>query len=205
MDSSTLLLVLDLVGIGVFALSGALTGVEKRLDLFGVLALSFTTALGGGIIRDLLIGVTPPATFTDSRYLIVPAVCGVLVFYVHPAVTRVRRPLMVFDAAGLSLFAVAGAQKSIDAGLNTPSSIGVGMITAVGGGIMRDVLVREIPLVLHREIYATAALLGATIVAVGDRVSWAPTPVAVIGALATFAVRVISKWRGWSAPVAQSR
>jgi len=204
-DSSTLLLVLDLVGIGVFALSGALTGVEKRLDLFGVLALSFTTALGGGIIRDLLIGVTPPATFTDSRYLIVPAVCGVLVFYVHPAVTRVRRPLMVFDAAGLSLFAVAGAQKSIDAGLNTPSSIGVGMITAVGGGIMRDVLVREIPLVLHREIYATAALLGATIVAVGDRVSWAPTPVAVIGALATFAVRVISKWRGWSAPVAQSR
>jgi uncharacterized membrane protein YeiH len=193
------------VGIGVFALSGALTGVEKRLDLFGVLALSFTTALGGGIIRDLLIGVTPPATFTDSRYLIVPAVCGVLVFYVHPAVTRVRRPLMVFDAAGLSLFAVAGAQKSIDAGLNTPSSIGVGMITAVGGGIMRDVLVREIPLVLHREIYATAALLGATIVAVGDRVSWAPTPVAVIGALATFAVRVISKWRGWSAPVAQSR
>jgi uncharacterized membrane protein YeiH len=204
-DSSTLLLVLDLVGIGVFALSGALTGVEKRLDLFGVLALSFTTALGGGIIRDLLIGVTPPATFTDSRYLIVPAVCGVLIFYVHPAVTRVRRPLMVFDAAGLSLFAVAGAQKSIDAGLNTPSSIGVGMITAVGGGIMRDVLVREIPLVLHREIYATAALLGATIVAVGDRVSWAPTPVAVIGALATFAVRVISKWRGWSAPVAQSR
>jgi uncharacterized membrane protein YeiH len=204
-DPSTLLLVLDLVGIGVFALSGALTGVEKKLDLFGVLALSFTTALGGGIIRDLLIGVAPPATFTDSRYLIVPAVCGVLVFYVHPAVTRVRRPLMVFDAAGLSLFAVAGAQKSIDAGLNTPSSIGVGMITAVGGGIMRDVLVREIPLVLHREIYATAALLGATIVAVGDRVSWAPTPVAVIGALATFAVRVISKWRGWSAPVAQNR
>jgi len=204
-DPSTLLLVLDLVGIGVFALSGALTGVEKKLDLFGVLALSYTTALGGGIIRDVLIGVTPPATFTDSRYLIVPAVCGVLVFYVHPAVTRVRRPLMVFDAAGLSLFAVAGAQKSIDAGLNTPSSIGVGMITAVGGGIMRDVLVREIPLVLHREIYATAALLGATIVAVGDRVSWAPTPVAVIGALATFAVRVISKWRGWSAPVAQNR
>jgi uncharacterized membrane protein YeiH len=204
-DPSTLLLVLDLVGIGVFALSGALTGVEKKLDLFGVLALSFTTALGGGIIRDLLIGVAPPATFTDSRYLIVPAVCGVLVFYVHPAVTRVRRPLMVFDAAGLSLFAVAGAQKSIDAGLNTPSSIGVGMITAVGGGIMRDVLVREIPLVLHREIYATAALLGATIVAVGDRVSWAPTPVAIIGALATFAVRVISKWRGWSAPVAQNR
>ena len=205
MNPSTLLLVLDLVGIGVFALSGALTGVQKKLDLFGVLALSFTTALGGGIIRDLLIGVTPPATFTDSRYLIVPAVCGVLTFYVHPAITRVRRPLMVLDAAGLGLFAVAGAQKSIDAGLNAPSSIGVGMITAVGGGIMRDVLVREVPLVLHREIYATAALFGATIVAVGDRVSWAPTPVAVIGALATFAIRVISKWRGWSAPVAQER
>ena len=168
-------------------------------------ALSYTTALGGGIIRDLLIGVTPPATFTDSRYLIVPAVCGVLTFYVHPALSRVRRPLMVFDAAGLGLFAVAGAQKSIDAGLNMPSSIGVGMITAVGGGIMRDVLVREVPLVLHREIYATAALIGATIVAVGDRVSWAPTPVAVAGVLATFAIRVISKWRGWSAPIAQER
>ena len=114
-------------------------------------ALSYTTALGGGIIRDLLIGVTPPATFTDSRYLIVPTVCGVLTFYVHPALSRVRRPLMVFDAAGLGLFAVAGAQKSIDAGLNMPS------------------------------------------------------PVAVAGVLATFAIRVISKWRGWSAPIAQER
>ena len=200
MSSSTLLLVLDLVGIAVFALSGGLVGVEKKLDIFGVLAIAATSALGGGIIRDVLLGLAPPATFTDARYLFVPLVCGVFVFYVHPAVARLHRPLIVLDAAGLGLFAVAGAKKALDAGLNAPASVGIGMLTAIGGGVLRDLLVSEIPTVLHREIYATAAVAGAIVVVVGDSLDLNSTAIVVVGAIVTFAIRVISKWRGWSAP-----
>ena len=200
MSTSTLLLVLDLVGIAVFALSGGLVGVEKNLDIFGVLALAATSALGGGIIRDLLLGIAPPATFTDARYLMVPIVCGVFVFYIHPTISRLHKPLIVLDAAGLGLFAVAGAQKALNAGLNSPASVGIGMLTAIGGGVARDVLVREIPVVLHREIYATAAVAAATVVVIGDQCDLNPSVVAVVGIVLAFSIRVISKWRGWSAP-----
>ena len=199
-STPTLLLVLDLVGIAVFALSGGFVGVEKKLDIFGVLVLAVASGLGGGIIRDLLLGIAPPTTFTDSRYLIVPLVCGVFVFYVHPAVTRLAKPLFFLDAAGLGLFAVAGTQKSIDMGLNELASIGIGMLTAVGGGVLRDVLVREIPMVLHREIYATAAIVGAGAVVAGNAMNLSPTPVALVGILLAFSLRVVSKLRGWSAP-----
>ncbi|MEY3265668.1 MAG: hypothetical protein RJA15_114 [Actinomycetota bacterium] len=199
-STPTLLLVLDLFGIAVFALSGGIVGVEKKLDIFGVLVLAITSALGGGVIRDLLLGVAPPATFTDSRYLIVPIVCGVFVFYVHPTVSRLEKPLFFLDAAGLGLFAVAGAQKSLDMGLNEIASIGVGMLTAVGGGVLRDVLVREIPMVLHREIYATAAIVGAGVVVAGNAMELSPAPVAIVGIVLAFSLRVVSKMRGWSAP-----
>ena len=200
MSSSTLLLVLDLVGIAVFALSGGLVGVEKKLDVFGVIALAATSALGGGIIRDVLLGIAPPATFTDARYLVVPIVCGVFVSYVHPTISRLHKPLVVLDAAGLGLFAVAGAQKALSAGLNAPASVGIGMLTAIGGGVARDVLVREIPVVLHREIYATAAITAATVVVIGDHYDFNPSAVAIAGIVVAFSIRVISKWRGWSAP-----
>ncbi|CAB4596348.1 unannotated protein [freshwater metagenome] len=200
MSSSTLLLVLDLVGIAVFALSGGLVGVEKKLDVFGVIALAATSALGGGIIRDVLLGIAPPATFTDARYLVVPIVCGVFVSYVHPTISRLHKPLVVLDAAGLGLFAVAGAQKALSAGLNAPASVGIGMLTAIGGGVARDVLVREIPVVLHREIYATAAIAAATVVVIGDHYDFNPSAVAIAGIVVAFSIRVISKWRGWSAP-----
>ena len=200
MSTTTLLLVLDLVGIAVFALSGGLVGVEKKLDLFGVLALAATSALGGGIIRDLLLGIAPPATFTDARYLVVPVVCGVFVFYVHPAISRLQKPLIVLDAAGLGLFAVAGTQKALNAGLNASASVGIGMLTAIGGGVARDVLVREIPVVLHREIYATAAIAAAIVVVVGDEWNLNQSAVAIAGIVLAFSIRVISKWRGWSAP-----
>jgi uncharacterized membrane protein YeiH len=127
-------------------------------------------------------------------------VCGVFVFYVHPAVTRLAKPLFILDAAGLGLFAVAGAQKSLDMGLNELASIGIGMLTAVGGGVLRDVLVREIPMVLHREIYATAAIVGAGVVVAGNALELSPAPVAIVGIVLAFSLRVVSKVRGWSAP-----
>ena len=200
-STTTLLLVLDLVGVAAFAASGALTGVQKQLDLFGVVFISGVTAIGGGFIRDALIGATPVAALSDWRYLVTPAVVGVVVFRVHPTIAKLARPLLLVDAAGLGLFAVAGARKAIERGIGPIGSIGIGMVTAIGGGILRDVLVREIPVVLHREIYATAALIGATIVIVGDRANWADTAVAFAAIVVTFLIRVISRWRKWSAPV----
>lgn len=205
MSTPTLLLVLDLVGIAVFAASGALTGVQKQLDLFGVVFIAGTTALGGGFIRDALIGATPVAALGDWRYLVTPAVVGVVVFRVHPTVARLARPLLILDAAGLGLFAVAGARKALDHGIGTVGACGIGMLTAIGGGIIRDVLVREIPVVLHREIYATAALVGAAIIAVGDRLGAPNTVLAVVSVITTFVIRVVSRWRRWSAPVPQPR
>lgn len=205
MSASTLLLVLDLVGIAVFAASGALTGVQKHLDLFGVVFIAGATALGGGFIRDALIGATPVAALGDWRYLVTPAVVGVVCFRVHPTIARLAKPLVVLDAAGLGLFAVAGARKAIDHGIGTVGACGIGMITAIGGGIIRDVLVREIPTVLHREIYATAALIGAVIVAVGDRLGAPNTVLAVVAIITTFVIRVVSRWRKWSAPVPAAR
>lgn len=205
MSTPTLLLVLDLVGIAVFAASGALTGVQKQLDLFGVVFIAGATALGGGFIRDALIGATPVAALGDWRYLVTPAVVGVVVFRVHPTVARLARPLLILDAAGLGLFAVAGARKALDHGIGTVGACGIGMLTAIGGGIIRDVLVREIPVVLHREIYATAALVGAAIIAIGDRLGAPDTVLAVVAVITTFVIRVVSRWRRWSAPVPQPR
>lgn len=201
MQTSTLLLVLDIVGIAVFASSGALVGVEKKLDLFGVVFLAVGTGLGGGFMRDALLGATPAAALTDWRYITTPLLVGLIVFFVHPAVTKFSRVLLLVDAAGLGLFAVAGARKAIDFGVGPVGACGVGMLTAIGGGIIRDVLVREIPTVLHREIYATAALAASVLVVIGDRLKIDDVVVSVIAIAAAFAIRVVSRWRKWSAPL----
>lgn len=201
MSATTLLLVLDLVGIAVFGVSGSLAGVDKNLDLFGVLFLSVATALGGGFMRDALIGSTPAAALTDGRYLLVPVVVGLIVFYVHPAMARLSRIFLLVDAAGLGLFAVAGARKALDFGVPAVGACGIGMLTAIGGGIIRDVLVREIPTVLHREIYATAALLAAVLVVIGDKADFNNVATAAVAIAAAFGLRVISRWKQWSAPL----
>lgn len=200
MSATTLLLVLDLVGIAVFGVSGALAGVDKNLDLFGVLFLSVATALGGGFMRDALIGSTPAAALTDGRYLIVPVIVGLIVFYVHPAMARLSRIFLLVDAAGLGLFAVAGARKALDFGVPAVGACGIGLLTAIGGGIIRDVLVREIPAVLHREIYATAALLATVIVVLGDKTNLNNVATAAVAIAAAFSLRVVSRWKQWSAP-----
>lgn len=204
MQTSTLLLVLDIVGIAVFASSGALVGVEKKLDLFGVVFLAVGTGLGGGFMRDALLGATPAAALTDWRYITTPLVVGLVVFYVHPAVTKLARVLLLVDAAGLGLFAVAGARKAIDFGVGPVGACGVGMLTAIGGGIIRDVLVREIPTVLHREIYATAALAATLLVVIGDRLKFDDVAVSIVAVAVAFGVRVVSRWRKWSAPTPKS-
>jgi uncharacterized membrane protein YeiH len=201
MSATTLLLVLDLVGIAVFGVSGALTGVGKSLDLFGVLFLSIATALGGGFLRDALIGATPAAALNDWRYLVVPLVVGLIAFYVHPTMTRLTRVFLLVDAAGLGLFAVAGTRKALDFGVPAVGACGIGLLTSIGGGLIRDVLVREIPTVLHREIYATAGLLAAAIVVVGDKADFNNVATAAVAIASAFLLRVVSRWKQWSAPV----
>jgi uncharacterized membrane protein YeiH len=195
-----LLLVLDLLGTFVFALSGAVTGVRRQLDLFGVLVLSFAAGNAGGITRDLLIGATPPAAIADWRYLAVSVLAGVITFYRYPLIDRLKHPVLMSDAAGLALFAVAGAQKALAHGLNPPMAALLGMLTGVGGGILRDVLVTEIPAVLRADLYAVAALAGASIVVAGSLLQLPPAASTLAGAAACFGLRFMAIRYGWHLP-----
>ena len=199
----TLVLALDLFGTFVFALSGAMAGVRRRLDLFGVLVLSYAAGTAGGIIRDLLIGAVPPASIADWRYIVVPVLAGLATFWWHPTVRRLQHPVLVFDAAGLGLFAVAGALKASTYQLNPLAAVLLGMLTGIGGGMVRDVLVTETPTVLHAELYAVAALAGAVVVVGGQLLRLPPTPLAIGGAVLCFGLRLVAIRRGWGLPVAR--
>ena len=192
LSPSTLLLVLDLVGTFVFALDGALTALRTaRLDIVGVVTLATITALGGGIIRDLIIGAVPPATFSDWRYLAVATVGGLIAFALARRLERLSLPISLLDAAGLSLFAVTGASKALDYGLGAGQAVILGALTAVGGGTLRDVLIRRIPAVLHSGLYAIPALIGATITVAATRAGVYGLVAAVAAATACFLVRLL--------------
>lgn len=193
---------LDLVGTFVFALSGAVLGVRKRLDLFGVLVLSFAAATGGGVIRDLLIGAVPPAAIEDWRYAVVSFGAGLFTFYRFPAVTMLRSPVMVFDAAGLALFAVAGSLKALEYDLDPLAAVLLGVLTGIGGGIARDILVARVPSVLQSELYAMAAAIGATVVVIGDGLGLPVSVTAPLGGLSCFFIRLIAIRSGWRLPIA---
>jgi uncharacterized membrane protein YeiH len=195
------LLVLDLLGVAVFAASGALAAVHARLDVFGVTVLAAVTALGGGIVRDLLLGVAPPSTLRQWPYLVVPAVVALLVFRWHPAVARLRRGVQLADALGLALFVVTGTSTALATGAPAVTSALVGVITGVGGGVLRDLLLNEIPTVLRREIYALAAAGGAVVVVAGDAAGLPELPVALGAALLVAGVRVLALWRRWNVPM----
>lgn len=199
------LLVLDLIGTFVFALSGAVAGVRERLDLFGVLVLSFAAASAGGIMRDLLIGAVPPAAISDWRYLAVSLLAGLVVFFWYPLSERLRNlrnHVLIFDAAGLALFAVVGTQKALGYRLNPVMAALLGVLTGIGGGMLREVLVAETPTVLRSELYAVAALAGALVVVTGHVLNLPPTAMAITGASLCFGIRFVAIRRGWHLPVA---
>ncbi|MCW2867787.1 MAG: hypothetical protein JWR20_1975 [Marmoricola sp.] len=200
-SSSTLLLALDLAGIFVFSVTGALVAVRKRLDVFGVLVLAGTTGLGGGFLRDVLIGATPPAALADWRYLIVPVVAGLVTFWFHPALGRFERAVTVLDAAGLGLFCVTGALKALDFGLGPVPAALMGMVTGIGGGIARDLLAGRVPVILASELYATPAVLGATWAVLASRWGLDEVAVSLPGVAACFVLRMLAVRRGWQAPL----
>ena len=187
-----LLLILDLAGTFAFALNGALTAIRAtRLDIVGVVTLGMITAMGGGIIRDMLIDSLPPATFSDWRYLAVAAAGSLLAFAFGTKLERLSRFITVFDAAGLSLFAVTGAAKALDFGLGPAQAVILGAITGVGGGTMRDVLIGQVPTVLRSELYAIPALAGATVTVVGLLLGVASIPIALSAAAVCFIIRML--------------
>lgn len=201
----TTLLVLDLVGTFVFALAGATAGVRRRLDIFGVLVLSLVTASAGGIARDLLIGAVPPAALADWRYFAAAMLAGVITFLWYPTIERLRTPVRMFDAAGLALFAVAGAEKSLDFGLHPLMAALLGMLTGIGGGMLRDILLAEVPAVLRSDLYAVAALAGAGVVVAGDALQWSSGVSALAGAVLCFVLRMLAIRFDWHLPRAWSR
>ncbi len=202
------LVAFDLLGTFVFALSGAVAGIRHRLDLFGVLVLSFAAATAGGVLRDVLIGMEMPAAIRDWRYVVVSALAGLVAFYWHPGIShhpgisRFRNAMLWFDAAGLALFAVTGTSKALVYQVNPVSAALLGMLTGIGGGVVRDVLVSEVPTVFRAELYAVTALAGAIVVVAGHLLQLPPGPVATVGALLCFGLRFLGIRHGWRLPLA---
>jgi uncharacterized membrane protein YeiH len=197
----TLLLVLNLTGTFVFGLSGGLTAVRARLDLVGVAVLAVAVGLAGGIIRDLLIGV-PPATFRDWRYLAVASGAGFLAYLAPAIFQRYGGPIDIVDAGGLSLFCVTGAAAALQHRVGAPEAVVLGAITGIGGGMLRDVLVREIPVVLREGLYALPALIGATIVVVAWQSGARGLAAPIAGAAVCFAIRLVGLYRDINLPTA---
>jgi uncharacterized membrane protein YeiH len=196
-----LLLVLDLVGTFAFALNGALTAIRlAKLDVVGVLTLGVVTAIGGGILRDLVIGATPPPGFADWRYLAVAGAGALVAFLFGYKMSRLSMPINILDAAGLSLFAVTGASKALALGLGPVPAALLGVTTAVGGGTIRDVMIRRIPVIMRRELYAIPALLAATITVVCWEFGVYGAVSAIVAAVACWLLRMVSVFRGWNAP-----
>src|SRR5438105_8805975 len=197
------LMVLELGGTFVFALSGAVAGIKHRLDLFGVLVLSFAAGNSGGIARDGMIGAHPPAAISDWRYIAVSMLAGLITFYWYQVISRLRSPVLVFDAAGLALFAVSGAGKALAFHAGPVAATLLGMLTGIGGGMVRDILVTEIPTVLRTELYAVAALIGAAVLVLG-RMLYLPSSVAAAaGAVLCFGLRFMATRRGRQLPTAR--
>lgn len=191
---------LDLIGTFAFAISGAVAARQRRLDLFGIVVVSFMVACGGGIIRDLCIGAVPPAGLANWAYLAVTVLATGLTIAAYPQVRRLRHPVLLFDAIGLGLFAVAGAQKALAYSQSAEPAIILGIVSAVGGGVMRDVLLSRVPAILDREIYASAALLGASVQVGLTYLGWSSLWTPWVAVISCVALRLASLYYGWRLP-----
>ncbi|MGW2180898.1 trimeric intracellular cation channel family protein [Streptomyces sp. NPDC001732] len=198
---------LDIVGIFVFAISGALLAVRKNFDVFGIVVLAEATALGGGLFRDVVIGAIPPAAFTDLGYFTTPLLAAGLVFFLHPQVERIQVGVNVFDAAGLGLFCVTGTVKAYDYGLGLTASATLGLATAVGGGVLRDVLANEVPSLLRwdRDLYAVPAIVGAATTVLCIRFGALNAFTSGTAVIVAFMLRLLAMRYHWRAPRAYNR
>jgi uncharacterized membrane protein YeiH len=191
----------DLAGTFLFAIEGATAAVAADLDLLGLMVLAFSTALAGGITRDLLIGAVPPQSLRGWRYPTIAFIGAALVFFLHPILKNLPpQPLIVLDAAALALFAVAGTEKARNYKMHPFIAVLLGTVTAVGGGTIRDIFLAQIPNVLKADVYATAAILGSIVMLTARKLGMNNTASAILGGVACFAIRLISVWRHWNLP-----
>lgn len=191
---------LDLAGTFAFAISGAAAARTRGLDWFGIVVVAFAVACGGGVLRDLCIGAVPPAGLSDWRYLAVAVTAAFMTMATNAVVARLAHPVLLFDSLGLGLFAVTGAQKAMIWGHNAEVAVLLGLVTAVGGGVVRDVLLNRVPVILEREIYALAALVGAGIEVAGQHLEWFPRGRTWIALMACFTLRYLSLRYKWNLP-----
>jgi uncharacterized membrane protein YeiH len=192
--------IFDLGGTFVFAFSGGATAVRHRMDIFGVLVLSFVAGNAGGVARDLLIGAVPPAAIANWPYLAVSVVAGLTAFFGSGLIGRLNSPVLWLDAVGLAFFAASGTQKALAHGLNPVVAALLGMLTGVGGGMMRDVLANEMPTVLRADVYASAALAGGAVIAAGHVLRLPPLASSIAGATLCFALRFMTIRYDWHLP-----
>ncbi len=197
----TLLYGIDIIGTFVFAISGALAGTEKKFDLFGASVIALVTALGGGTIRDVLIGSHPVGWMNDLNYLLAVAIAiGVSVLFKR-YVVRLRKTLFLFDTIGIGVFTILGLQKTLALGLSPIIAILMGMVSAVFGGVVRDVLSNEDPLIFRREIYATACLAGGLVYVLLDTLAVRSDVTIILTVLLIIGLRVLAVKRHWYLPV----
>lgn len=199
-SASTIFMILDLAGTFVFALSGAVAARQRQLDIFGIFSVAFSVACGGGIIRDLCIGAIPPAGLNNWLYLLAVVAATVLVTGFYQFVHLLQQPVLLFDALGLSVFAVTGARKTLAFGYGAETAVLLGIVSAVGGGVIRDVLLNRIPAILTKEIYASAALVGAVIVVAGDYFHYPAEMVTIIAVISCFMLRYLAFHFHWNLP-----
>ena len=210
--SLSLFTLVELLGTIAFALSGAMTGIKHKLDIFGVLLLGSTTALGGGVIRDVLIGVTPPMMFRDYKFLLTAAVSAVVLFLIakmanaqyHAREAGIEAFINIFDALGLGAFTVTGMQAGIQAGFadNGFLLIFLALVTGIGGGILRDLFVQQMPLVFRRRIYGLADILGACLYLILYRLHVSQIIISTVVVLTVFAIRMLATKYHWNLPTA---
>lgn len=207
MSAGAVVGVLELVGLYVFATSGALMAIHKGFDVVGIVVLAMLTALGGGILRDVIIGDTPPAAFANVTYLAIPLAAAAVTFFVHPLARRLSFTVLVFDAAGLGLFCVTGTLKAFEYDLGPIQAVLLGITTAVGGGVLRDITARETPALVKADthLYAIPAAAGAVIVAAAHEAGLPMPGIAAGAAVFVFAFRLVAMLRRWTAPRAWQR
>ncbi len=199
--TNALLFAADMAGTLLFAIEGAEAAITGNLDLLGLMVLAFATALGGGIFRDLLIGAIPPSSLRDWRYSAMAFTGAAIAFFAYRFVAGIPSTvILVLDAAGLSLFAVAGTEKALLYEMHPFIAILLGTITGVGGGTVRDIFLARVPNVLRSDIYATAAMAGAAVMIASRKLKVSPTWAAVFGGTFCFVLRLVSVWRGWNLP-----
>lgn len=201
----SLFVLVDMLGTFAFAVSGAVAAEQRRLDLFGTLAIAYVTACGGGIIRDVCLGALPPAGMADWRYLACAALAAAVAIWARAAIDHLRHPVVFFDSLGLGFFAVVGAHKALLLYQNIEVAIVLGAVTAVGGGTLRDVLVNRIPVILQKEIYAVAALAGASTQVIGQRMGWSLAVTPWFAASVCFVIRFLALRYAWSLPVVKKK